>query len=295
MGVMTAFPAALRRLTALLLLAAAIPASAQEAPRPPAGKWVVDFAPSQCLASRLYGTGEDAVTLLVKPSPLGNVVQVALITKGRRGDAEQVAGAISVDDRAPADASFLAYNLEGGDKQVVNVANLSQQAFAPLRQATRVHIRAGARPDVTLQLTQMKQVTDALDTCVADLQTVWNVDSQSNGTIRQYAIPKRQFINLFTAEDYPSTAIRQAQTGDLSFVLLIDEKGALADCTIDQTSGVASLDAQSCFVFRTRAKFTPAVGADGQPAKSILKGIIHWVLPGGSTKPKRKYAEGVEE
>jgi hypothetical protein len=290
---MTAFPAPLRRLSPILLLAASIPASAQEAPRPPANKWVVDFAASQCLASRLYGTGDDAVTLLVKPSPLGNVIQVALISKGRRGEAEQVAGQLTIDGHAPADASFLTYNVDGGEKQIVSVANLDQQAFAPLRQATRVRIKVGKRPDVTLQLTQMKQVTDALDTCVADLQAVWHVSAESNAALRESARPKRQFINLFTADDYPTVAIRQAQTGDLSFVLLIDEKGGLADCTVDQTSGVASLDAQSCFVFRTRAKFIPAVAADGQPAKSTLMGRIHWVLP--SVPHKRKYAEGVEE
>lgn len=280
-------------LSPLLLLAAAPPASAQDAPRPPANKWVVDFASSQCIASRAYGAGDDAVTLLVKPSPRGNVVQIALVTKGRRGEAEQVAGQLFVDDGAPADASFLSFNLQGGDKQVVNVANLTQEAFAPLRQAIRVRIKLGARPDVTLQLTQMKSVTDALDTCIADLQTVFNVGEERSAALREASRPKRQLINLFTSNDYPPPAVRHSETGDLTYVLLVDEKGGLVDCMVDQTSGVAWLDAQSCFVFRTRAKFAPAIGADGQPAKSAIMGRIHWVLPGGSGK--RKYAEGVEE
>lgn len=61
--------------------------------------------------------------------------------------------------------------------------------------------------------------------------------------------------------------------------ILIDEKGKVADCTVTQTSGLAALDSQTCFIITSRAKFVPAVGADGNPAKHSMSPRIQWKMP----------------
>ena len=58
--------------------------------------------------------------------------------------------------------------------------------------------------------------------------------------------------------------------------LLVDETGALKDCTVDETSGIASLDAMGCLVFMERAKFTPARDAAGKPVRSVVSTSITW-------------------
>jgi len=68
--------------------------------------------------------------------------------------------------------------------------------------------------------------------------------------------------------------------GSVAFVLLIDEEGKVADCTVTETSGVASLDAQSCAIVKERAKFKPATGLDGKPSKSSYFQRISWRLEG---------------
>jgi protein TonB len=68
------------------------------------------------------------------------------------------------------------------------------------------------------------------------------------------------------------------QTGTAVMVLLIDESGKVADCTLTETSGAAALDAQGCAVIRERGKFTPAIGTDGRPAKSAIQVRVHWKL-----------------
>lgn len=262
-----------------LLFFPAAPALARDEALLPTGKWVVDFAAAQCLASRAYSTPEGPVTVLLKPSPVGNVVQLALITSGRRSEPKQLTGKIFVDAREPIDASLLLYNLSGAEKQIVNVANLSQDSFAPLRQAARVRMELQSGLDVSLALTQMKQVTDALDTCIADLQNVWNVGDTRTQALREPARTTKPIFELFSTNDYLTVALKQAQGGATSFVLLVDEKGTLTDCTIDSTSGVPSLDAQTCNILRSRGTFISAVGPDGQPAKGTIVGRLRWVIP----------------
>ena len=85
-------------------------------------------------------------------------------------------------------------------------------------------------------------------------------------------------MGLFSSDDYPGIAVFNDQMGAVSLVLLIDEQGKVADCTVTQTSGVAALDAQSCAVIKERGKFSPAIGQDGKPAKSSWLQRINWRL-----------------
>ena len=64
-----------------------------------------------------------------------------------------------------------------------------------------------------------------------------------------------------------------------TIVALIDEKGEMADCAVIETSGIAALDAQTCFIMRKRGKFAPAIGQDGKPAKGVFTQRIRWEMP----------------
>jgi protein TonB len=60
---------------------------------------------------------------------------------------------------------------------------------------------------------------------------------------------------------------------------MVDQTGALQDCLVEGTSGVATLDAMVCIVLRSRAKFHPAIDAQGKPARSVLSTRVKWVMP----------------
>jgi protein TonB len=61
-----------------------------------------------------------------------------------------------------------------------------------------------------------------------------------------------------------------SQEGTVQFLLLVDEKGAVAGCHIEKPSGVPILDAAGCQVIRERLKLTPARDAQGRPVRSSL-------------------------
>ena len=117
----------------------------------------------------------------------------------------------------------------------------------------------------------------AVDDCVIDLRRVFNVtdpETAEKSPLKRRASAK--LGKLIKNEDYPRDAIYRNQGGTVKFALLIDEKGQVADCSVIGTSEVAVLDAQSCALLKTRARFEPALGADGKPAKDAVTAAIVW-------------------
>lgn len=136
----------------------------------------------------------------------------------------------------------------------------------------------GRSADENFALSNMPALLKMMDTCTADLRKVWNVyrDDEAGGLLKEP--PSGDLVGLFDPEDYPGIAMLKEQTGTVALVLLIDESGKVADCTVTQTSGVAALDAQSCAIIKERGKFKPAIGLDGKPAKSSWLQRITWQL-----------------
>lgn len=83
---------------------------------------------------------------------------------------------------------------------------------------------------------------------------------------------------IFRSEGYPEDAMSANQAGSTKFMLMIDERGAVIDCVIQESSGVASIDGMGCQVIKERAKFKPAHDEAGKPAKDIFVARINWQI-----------------
>lgn len=127
-------------------------------------------------------------------------------------------------------------------------------------------------------LDQVGPLLEVMNNCVADLRKIWNVNGsdEDERTVREDA--KGNLRRLFSSGDYPRDALLGGDGGSVKVVLLVDEKGRVADCSVMETSRVAVLDAQSCAILKERARFKPAVGKDGKPAKDAFIQGIKWQL-----------------
>jgi TonB family protein len=92
------------------------------------------------------------------------------------------------------------------------------------------------------------------------------------------ATPLVPLHTLFTADDYPAAAFRNEDEGMVGYRLEIGADGRVWNCAIVQSSGSASLDATTCRLFTSRARFTPARNFSGEPVPHIMYGRIHWRL-----------------
>jgi protein TonB len=79
--------------------------------------------------------------------------------------------------------------------------------------------------------------------------------------------------------DYPASAIRDEQQGTTRFRLTVGADGRVSDCVVTGSSGSAALDATTCRLMKSRARFTPARDGEGRPAADVVANAIRWVLP----------------
>jgi hypothetical protein len=261
---------------AVLALLCTTPARGAE-PLQPIGKWNVDFGDAHCIALRNYGSPANPVTLGLKPSPIGDVMQVSVLRSAADKQVDQFDGTLTLD-RAPAlKVSILGYGSKSGRRRI-NTMNVPLSTFRAIRSANSLRLRSPGEVDVAFALSQLEPVARALDRCVAGLREVWHLGEHS-AVIKKEASLDKPLRKLFSSDDYPGDAVIANASGTVALIMLIDETGKTASCMITQASGRASLDAQSCAIIATRGRFSPALGADGKPIKSGTTGRINWKMP----------------
>lgn len=93
------------------------------------------------------------------------------------------------------------------------------------------------------------------------------------------AIPKNNPGSWATTDDYPARALREERAGTTGFQVTVGPDGRVTDCTVTSSSGSPDLDEATCTNVKRRARFTPAVGTDGQPMSATYSNRIRWVIP----------------
>ena len=83
----------------------------------------------------------------------------------------------------------------------------------------------------------------------------------------------------FDLNDYPTKAFEREWQGTTNFDVIVNPQGGLVDCKIAKSSGHEMLDRQACWVAMKRARFTPAIGTDGQRAYGVYRSQVVWARP----------------
>lgn len=266
-----------KRLSALILSVTAAPLCAAAAPLPlrqPTGKWQMDYGLSACAAIRTYAGAKGPMTLGFRPSPNGTVVRLVVGREGKGAAGVQFPVATNIVPRA-AKTTGLQFGPKGEKRQVVWI-NVPRASLDALRRTGELSLNGGPLKE-RFALPIFGQVLDGLDECNADLRRYWNVGEHA-AVIAKYAQPVQPLHTYFSLADYPAQAISEGATGRSLIMMMIDETGALKDCMVEETSGIAALDAQACLVLQNRAKFRPALDAAGKPVRSVLTQRVSWKI-----------------
>jgi TonB family protein len=252
------------------------PVAAEPKLRAPIKPWNVEFDDRHCLASREYGSSQKPLVLAFKPSPVGEIMQVFVAWKDPSGGVVEIPVTMTIENEPKVESRLLAFTSPSTGTRSARI-NLPLGTFAPMRKATRVALVAESEVNDTFALSDMKALMVQIDRCLADLQKHWNIEEVAAARLRSRA--KGNVAKLFRSSDYPDIALGKDAGGTVQLVMLVNEAGKVADCTVTATSNVPVLDAQSCAVVTARAKFTPAIGADGKPAKDSIVTRITWRIP----------------
>lgn len=237
-------------------------------PLQPTKKWVVDFAESQCAAMRSYSADQNnPLTLAFKPSSTGRMMQIFIGEPGGKQAPLQHDVTVTIHGAKPTVVRTTLLRYADPEKKL-NLASviLPHEKAEALRNSTGLSI-AGIGYRQAFSFGQMHGVMAALDECVSSLRQWWHI-GEAKSAVKVPAKPHKPLDLYLRDDDYPGIARNKAFEGELVLTLLVDEQGGVKNCTVEETSGVAVLDAMGCGVLANRARYHPALDESGKPLKS---------------------------
>lgn len=117
-----------------------------------------------------------------------------------------------------------------------------------------------------------------LNDCTSHVLSTWGLDAEKHRSAK--SLPRLENAKATSSrmtEYYPSSALRNEEEGRVELNVIVEIDGTVSECLILASSGSEALDQAACSGFR-RARFSPALDAEGQPMRSYLSTAITYRL-----------------
>lgn len=127
---------------------------------------------------------------------------------------------------------------------------------------------------VTFATGELFPVLSAINTCTLDLIRSWGVDPDKHRTMTRSATWKNPTVVASRVQaSYPAAALSRGERAIFNLRIIIDEAGAVIECKLSNATKASHLESPACKAF-SKAKFEPALDADGQPMRSYYTTAI---------------------
>lgn len=290
--------------TCLTLLTAAAGQAAKAPPVPlqPSQPWVMNYADDSCHLARTFGSGEDTVTIEFRQFAPSRVFEFLIAGRALTGSRmkplvtefgpdgkprehpSSLQGKLS-DGRVVYEASVRLPDDDYEDSDTGQSGhnwNADFESLAPLKvnhdaeaRITQLRIGGPLAKDRLLQLGPMDKPMDAMRACLDELLTHWGIDAAAHHSLISRAAPTSDPSRWLTPNDYPSALLKKSKSGVVHFRLMVDRQGKPTKCVV-QTGG-SEFDKLTCDLLMRRAKFTPALDAQGKPIASYYSNSVRWL------------------
>lgn len=137
---------------------------------------------------------------------------------------------------------------------------------------------------VRLATGSLQKPMAALRTCMDNLVTHWGYDPAALSRLSRPATLLTPTNQLLTSADYPESMARSDMNGSAQYRLGVDESGGVASCHVLYQDPKAPFAEATCFALKKRAKYTPALDADGKPVPIYFVGRASWRMGGGGRR-----------
>ncbi len=266
----------------------------------PSSKWHVDYGDEKYRLVRQFGEGKQTVSLIMdrftptdsfRLTISGQVVKI-LVVKGdadiQFGPNEQKQQLAFLNGNlgqnpalvftrsariAPPSATETLEMKNAEDDEAVLLRPISED-----RQKAVLYLRVGKplRKPVVLETGSMRGPLAALDTCIDNLLISWGVDVEKHKTLSKQAKPLQSPGKWIVSSDYPSNMLSAGQPALVNFRLNIGKDGSPTACHIQGTTRPKEFDNAVCKSMMRRARFSPALDAQGQPLASYYQNNVYF-------------------
>ena len=287
----------------LAMIAVTAPLFGQSAKGPlilkPSSAWHVDYAEDRCRLARQFGEGDELVfamfdrygpgeyfRLMLAGKPVKTSLEKADATvqfgpteKEQRlyflnGNLEKRPALIFVGDARVApltDADLRAVEKPGKDHTWVEPEPISEARYKAIRYLT---VGKPLRRAVTLETGSMRAAFGAMDKCIDNLLSSWGIDTDKHKTLSRNVTPKQSPGRWVVSSDYPSDMLAAGQPAIVEFRLSVSMEGIPTSCHIQSTTRPKEFDDAVCQSVMRRARFDPALDAEGKPLASYYRNRV---------------------
>jgi Gram-negative bacterial TonB protein C-terminal len=265
----------------------------------PVSPWAVDYAEDHCRLARQFGAGDQLTYLFLdryQPGPSFNLTMAGKSVKTNVDEAEasvtfgpnEVGQMLNFRRGAIGELPALIFTgrttialpskaqLEGGKDgwdQFVQTRDDRHKAVQYLE------IGKPLRRTIILETGAMKAPLAALDKCMDNLLTYWGVSVDQHKSLTRWVTPHSDPRYWLTSEDYPSDMLREGQPALVKFRLSVGADGVPTACHIQSTTRPKEFDDAVCKSVIRRARFDPALDADGKPLASYFQSSVYFNIP----------------
>ena len=269
-----------RSLLAVLLLLSSQPsvtAQTGPAPAPAPGTWTVNGSEQYCSVGR---TTQDAVpiTFSVRTVPGSRFVELLLHNPQwrrapfREGEPARI---VANPSGTVFEAAAQGRRLRNGDA-LLAFNRLPLNFLRGFAGSTEIQVDKDGQTLLRFSYRQAERVLPALQACIAAALRDWGVDHALLESLRSRPVEVEPWL---TSDDYPVESLRDDETGQVVVRLAVSESGRVTACNVVASSGHERLDQATCRAALGRARYSPAIGADGRPvAVTITEAMMFEIM-----------------
>jgi TonB family protein len=118
----------------------------------------------------------------------------------------------------------------------------------------------------------------ALRKCTDELVEHWGLDAEAQRHLTRKAAPASDPGTWISSEEYPSNLLARGVQGLVQFRMIVNAEGHPTSCTIQQSTRPVEFDETVCRVLMRRARFDPALDAQGKPITSYWRSTVHFMI-----------------
>jgi hypothetical protein len=295
-------------ITAMSISLAALAATpASKTPRrfAPTSKWAMEYADDVCRLIRDFSDGRDSITLALERFAPGQPLSVGLAGSGIKARAAAkvaryafapVSGTLTnplytsqlSDGRTyyyiVGDMPLQAPNLgKVREMDMLASANIPADAIEvdrakeleQVRGVEELQLLGGFAESVSLATGPLVAPMKAMQDCMDDLLTSWNIDAKAHRSLTRGTVPldPRKLSAAF-ARSTATLADQRSQM--IRFRMIVDPTGQPTKCEIAGPGGQTDLGRETCRTLLKEAKFAPARDANQQPIASFYLGRVRF-------------------
>lgn len=254
----------------MTVLLAGVPVAAQE-PQPRA-VWQVDGGASHCSLIRTVG----GRSLVVRRIPGTGFVDIYAYDGGwRRPPVSRNTDVRLVIEPAGRRMGAQAHpvNATARNRAGLILREVKDDIVASLAGAERIAVLRGDRTLFELPLRRTQAALATFHECERLKMQEWGLDEAALSRLRSY--PHFLPGEGLTDRDYPLSALRAGQIGDVVVMLTVSSAGLVSRCRVLDGSGVAALDERTCLSLG-RLRLQPAIDVDGRPVEAVVTQRVSW-------------------